>query len=150
MGKHLKGESDRSYGDGRGTGYKNPPGPKWKQGQSGNVGGKRKSMPKRSIREEFAEASAKLLFTEVDLGDEKVTLLHAYLAKMLKEGSQSLRHAIPLLSMILKYDANQGAASSRLNDNLGEDEARILADARARASRSTLSIDLDDESAADE
>ena len=128
MGKHLKGESGRSYGDGHGTGYCNPPGPKWERGQSGNPRGvsqKEKRVPKVSARDRLARDMEDLLALSRNIGGEELTLCQIMLRRIANEASGDAKLAIKFLNFVAQLRGVSEQDEGNLDD-VNDDEKMIM------------------------
>ena len=127
MGKHLKGGSGRSYGDGRGAGYCNPPGPKWKRGQSGNPSGvsKKKNASKLSTRELLGRDMEALLGVLHIVGGEELSIRQAILRRIANEACGNAKLGISLLKLSLEVGDRLMPDESEFDD-INEDERLII------------------------
>ena len=145
MGTHQRGRSGRRYGDGLGTGYKNPPGPKWEQGQSGNPNGAAgRAPPRLSANDELLQTIQNLLATKRDLGGEQRSLLEGIIISVLSASTKDWKPAFKLLELVERLQRGSTSIRDLDEDDISEDEALILAAAQSTPPSHTLDETNDD------
>ncbi len=134
MGKHLKCGSGRSYGDGHGTGYCNPPGPRWEKGQSGNPSGVRKKgerAPEITARDRVVRDMDDLLALSHQIGGEELTFSQIMLRRIASEASGDAKLAIKFLNILLAQRGERSTQNDVDLDDMTDDE-RLIMDAAKR------------------